>query len=663
MMNQNRVKLRVLLSVISGVTLSLAGSALTGCKDSEIYRDPVNPVVLSEHERLLTILGTNDIHGGLEPSTLQSGEVVGGTQMLAATFSAIRRGLNRQFGDRAATITLDGGDQFQGTLLSNFSEGRLAFRALSEVGYDAMVLGNHGYDFGPRGWLEDQVTPTTHDQDPRGALKRALKEAKFPIVSANTYYKASLKDPAGGVIEVDGNGCATKKPIDRLLIDWSRAERPKFFKPYVIVKRAGLNVALIGIDNAKTPSSTTASNVSDLCFDDEFDSYVRAREEIGDSADLFVLVMHQGNSSNEFSATTLVRRLKRLETTTGRPMLHAAVAGHTHFINKSVIENVPLIQSSANGRMYGRVDLIIDSRTKQVVTEKTRLYAGISLYRSECANPVKEAFCERVMLNAMDVKPELKSELTAALERDELVKNPLFIEGALIYNDTSARKIKKILDQAKAELAPTSERVLGEVTGPLRSHRSDESTMGNAISDLMREATGVQVAFVNTGGLRAPLSAGVLTYNDLFQVLPFGNRVVSIGPMKMDTLMRLLLRSARSCGSYGALMQSGLRVEFEKDCDAAKDGVDEKASLVRVKLLSTDEVLYDRASGGIMSERELGVATLDFLHAGGSGYSDFKAVPLIEDRGIFRETLVESMLKKPVRLEPNLDGRWKALKP
>jgi len=63
-----------------------------------------------------------------------------------------------------------------------------------------------------------------------------------------------------------------------------------------------------------------------------------------------------------------------------------------------------------------------------------------------------------------------------------------------------------------------------------------ESVMGNLIADAMLEAAkkvepGVQIAFMNPGGIRADLvrrDTGVVTFGDIFAIQPFGNDLVAI---------------------------------------------------------------------------------------------------------------------------------------
>src|SRR5262249_18436663 len=115
---------------------------------------PALSAPLEKNERQITILATNDIHGGVEPSGKgKKGKKSGGLALWAGVADAIRKGIQKQYKEQAGVVTVDAGDQFQGTLISNKNEGQLVFSAMDEVGYDAVIPGNHDYDFGPVGWL------------------------------------------------------------------------------------------------------------------------------------------------------------------------------------------------------------------------------------------------------------------------------------------------------------------------------------------------------------------------------------------------------------------------------------------------------------------------------------------------------------------------------
>jgi 2',3'-cyclic-nucleotide 2'-phosphodiesterase (5'-nucleotidase family) len=158
------------------------------------------------------------------------------------------------------------------------------------------------------------------------------------------------------------------------------------------------------------------------------------------------------------------------------------------------------------------------------------------------------------------------------------------------------------------------------------------------------------------------LLPGDVTYESLFRVLPFNNHGVVIGPMSVSALLKALTRSVQTCGDYGALMQSGLKVQFEKDC-TGNGHVDTNAKLTHVETLG-GKVLFDAATGvPPASNNSLRVATLDFLAAGGSGYDMFKGVPQVKDIGIVREAMKDLLAGAPATFVPTTDERWAGHKP
>src|SRR5688572_27226632 len=103
----------------------------------------------------LTILHTSDIHSRLFPyeqvitqvdATLGLGDLntvanIGGVARMAYI-------LNRERARSGRVVHLDSGDCFQGAPIFNFFKGEPEVRAMSALGVDAAVLGNHEFDFG-----------------------------------------------------------------------------------------------------------------------------------------------------------------------------------------------------------------------------------------------------------------------------------------------------------------------------------------------------------------------------------------------------------------------------------------------------------------------------------------------------------------------------------
>lgn len=121
------------------------------------------------------ILHINDMHSRLDAVTRSDGtcsanaaaegNCFGGAARLA---TAIRNRRTEVEGQGTPVLTLDAGDQSQGTLFYTTYGGRAEVQMMNLIGFDAMTLGNHEFNLGAE------------------SLQRMLETANFPIVSGNT---------------------------------------------------------------------------------------------------------------------------------------------------------------------------------------------------------------------------------------------------------------------------------------------------------------------------------------------------------------------------------------------------------------------------------------------------------------------------------------------
>jgi len=609
-------------------------------KSSPVPAPSPSPSVfsLAPDEKMITLLATNDIHGGIEPTVVAGAPATpgvppakashfGGMATWAGIAQAIRTGIVNQYGaDRVGSLTLDAGDQFQGTLISNFTEGQLTFDTMKDVGYDAIITGNHDYDFGPIGWEDDVVTPQTADQDPRGALKKLANENYFPIVSANTYLTASLSVPVKNI------GCVAAS--DGSTLNWAAevtASRPDFLVPYITKTVAGLTVAVIGIDNVSTPVTTMAQNVSDLCFRDEADAYLDMVAEIQASqkVDVFVMLAHDGNTDTESSISDVVRKI--MTKASGAHVLDAVMAGHTHFENNVRVQGVPIIQSGSGGKMFSRIDVIYNTTQNAVDLSRTRAIDSIRILQDTCGSP-------------SDRLPFCKSDASGVYYEGVKV-----VDSATIPGRISAVRNQPVFSQLASEK-------LGTSTAVIKVDRILESPLADVLTDAMRAASGAEIAMMNTGGMREPLPAGDIDYETFFSVIPFNNRGCLTTVLPVDKLLSLLRQSIATCGKSGALMQSGLKVVYQRNCGTSGDD-DANAKLLSVSTVAGEQI-YTLDKGQIAPiTRLFKVATLDFLMTGGAGYSEFAGLPY-EEFGIARDVLADYFMKQQYQFNPVADGRW-----
>ncbi|MBS1959118.1 MAG: bifunctional metallophosphatase/5'-nucleotidase [Bdellovibrionales bacterium] len=573
----------------------------------------------------LSFLMTNDVHGHLEPNGS-----IGGLSTLATIVHTIAGQAEYQNG-RAGFFTIDSGDQFQGTLISNYDEGSAVFKAFNEIGYDAIIPGNHDYDFGPINWLYDRVTPGQTGNNPREVIEGLSAIAKFPMLSANTYIKKTIKSTVAGELTLD-NSCVPTNQTLRDKLDFSTAERPAFLKPYVIVEKAGVRVALIGIDNKNTTAMTTGENVGDLCFRDEAETYIELRKQLEGQADVFVILMHNGDTKSTEKATLGVKDGSDI----GSKILDAIpdgvdliAAGHTHYTHNNQVNGVRVIQDGAEARAFGRVDLFFDPINKKVLRNMTRSWAGQEIDPGKCA--IEKADRNAFICDQYPVLPVAKNAV-----------------------------VEDIIASLKNQIAPLAKKKILTANVKLTRNRIGESPLTNVLTDAFRRATKTEISFMNTGGIRVDLPAGDILYEKYFEVLPFNNQAVIINALRWDMVKTLLIKSIQTCGKYGSLLFSGLRIEFTRTCTPTSD-MDMNAQLVKVTT-DSGEVLMD-GRFEVAADRTFKIATLDFIADGGNGYEVFRGVKQDGRPGIARELIADQLSSEHFVAEGAVDGRMKNIAP
>lgn len=116
-----------------------------------------------DQPKKLTILHTNDVHSRLDPFPADAGSNAGrgGVAARAALIRRIRS-------EEEHVLLLDAGDIFQGTPYFNMFQGEPEIKAMTAMGYDAGVMGNHDFDAGIGNFADQMAT-----------------HGRFPIVMCN----------------------------------------------------------------------------------------------------------------------------------------------------------------------------------------------------------------------------------------------------------------------------------------------------------------------------------------------------------------------------------------------------------------------------------------------------------------------------------------------
>jgi 5'-nucleotidase len=550
---------------------TLAVVALVACNGTGRPLTVAAPNAQVASSITLSIVGTNDLHGGI----LQR-EDRGGLPLLGGYVSNLRAARAK---DGGAVLLIDGGDMFQGTLESNLNEGTAVVAAFGALGYAAAAVGNHEFDFGPVG---PASTPQRPKDDPRGALKARAAQASFPFLAAN------LIDTATG------------RPVS-----WRNV------KPSAMVKAAGLQVGIVGVMTAGALSATVSANtrglrVAPLVETIETEA-IRLR---AGGASVVIVTAHAGGRCTEFSTPTDLSSCdpsgEIMQVARGLPsgLVDVIVAGHSHAPMGHQVAGVAITEAYSGGRAFGRVDVIVDPTTMRVV--ERRSFAPRDL-------------CARVDPGSTRCDPEGASD----------TRVPAEYEGAPVRPDPAiARVIAPAVDAALAQKGT----LLGiTLTTPVRRAAARDSPLGNLFTDAYLAAVpGADVSFNNTsGGLRADLPAGPLTFGAVFEVMPFDNRVIAFRLTGAELRKVIATQVQRRSPLIGL---AGLRIRVTCEGGAAA-----------VAMLRPHGV-------PVRDDERVLVATTDFLATSVGGI--FEPVTpaggftIVHDAGTARDVVVEALRKR-----------------
>jgi 2',3'-cyclic-nucleotide 2'-phosphodiesterase (5'-nucleotidase family) len=438
---------KVSVVVLGALLLGSCGGAPGATKSAQAHDDSAAAAPKSV---VITLLGTNDLHGRIERAALYGGYVERMREVRAKD---------------GGVLLVEGGDLFQGTLESNANEGASVIAAYNAIGMTASSIGNHEFDYGPVGPL---MAPATTADDPRGALKARIEQAKFPFVNANLWMK-------------EGE---------------ARVNLPNVV-PHVVVEVAGVKVGIVGLATEETLTTTMAANVADLRVEPSATAVLREVKALRDAgAEIVIGIGHLGGkckdtkNPHDLSSCAKDEEVFRLMAALPPKTLDAFVGGHTHNLVAHFVNGVAVIESGALGWAFGRVDFVFDTRARRVNSVQ------IHEPRPLCAEAQDP--CVAGEYEGARIEPS-KAALAAVV--------PYLAEAAKRRDDDLGVEVKDTFERSGAY----------------------ETALGNLLADLALTARPTaDLALVNGGGIRAPLAPGPLTYGEFYEVFPFDNRFASV---------------------------------------------------------------------------------------------------------------------------------------
>jgi 5'-nucleotidase len=335
-------------------------------------------------------------------------------------------------------------------------------------------------------------------------------------------------------------------------------------KPYTIVKRDGVKTGFIGVTTEETPDIVVPDAVAPFEFLDISDTVNRYAAELQKrGVETIVVLAHAGGTQT--SATEATGEIIS-ETAEMSDAVDVVVAGHSHSYLNTTVDDKLVVEGFSLGTAFDTVSLTVDRKTGDVIESSAKVVPSCN--------------------EGIQPDPE-----TAAL-------------------------VAKYDEQ----ITPIESRVVGAAATNITrddSATAGESALGDVIADAQRTYAGTQIAFTNSGGIRADIQSGPVTYGELFSVQPFDNQVVKMN-LTGDQIYRLLEQQwqpqANGSVNVRILQVSGLKFAYDESKPIGQ----------RV----TSVTLVDETPNGTPIDRNdtkttYTVAANSFIATGGDGFTVF----------------------------------------
>lgn len=378
----------------------------------------------------ISIYTVNDFHGAIEDRARQIAGFIMGNK-------------DKNFNN---TVVVSAGDMLQGTGISNLKYGLDTINIMNIIGFDAMTCGNHEFD-----WDLNTVLNYFDNNKDNG-------EADFPLLGCN-------------------------------IIDKRTGTLPVNMKPYTVVERGGLKIAIIGYMGLGLESSIATKMIENY----EFVAPVPIISEIAkqlrteQNVDIIIACGHDASSVTNEGLANL----------NGDSRIDAIVNGHTHVKSNGTISrlnddySVPYVQADDSGEYVGKIELTYD--------------------------------------------PDLGKVIYGTATNHKI-------------NDSSAinQEVDDYVDKLVEETAPIFNREIGTAGKTLNQGTAAEwacSVMVNYVRETYGEC---DLAFTNIGGMRTQalpiITDEKITVGRIYQLMPFDNAI------KLTTLKGSIVRNLITLG-------------------------------------------------------------------------------------------------------------------
>ncbi|MDX7861773.1 bifunctional UDP-sugar hydrolase/5'-nucleotidase UshA [Aeromonas caviae] len=359
----------------------------------------------------------------------------------------------------------------------------------------------------------DAMAVGNHEFDnPLTILEKQRQWAQFPMISANIYDKTSGK---------------------------------RYFDPYKVFKlESGLKVAVLGLTTEDTAQLVDPNNVQTLEFRDPTTEAANLGKQIRDNkeANLVLAITHMGhyeNGQHGSNAPGDVEMARALPAGT----LDAIIGGHS--------QN-PVCMEPGTPDKYADFKPGDDCQPDQqngtwiMQAHEWGKYVGRAQFDYQNG---------RLTLTQYDLIPVNLKNADGDFIQEEIVKDPELYNTLLTYQEKGQQELGVVIGATD-----------GVLDGERANVRNKQTNLGRLITTATAEKLSTDFGIVNSGGVRASIAAGDISYRDVLTVHPFGN-TVNKATMSGNELLTYLGQVATKTANTGGYAQFG-GIKMTVDCQA-----------------------------------------------------------------------------------------------
>jgi 5'-nucleotidase/UDP-sugar diphosphatase len=277
-------------------------------------------------DKTITLLFTNDVESAYDPTPafwLDDVSMIGGIAEMTTLIRTLRL-------TEPNVFLFDSGDIFTGAL-AKLTQGKLAFELMITMGYDAMAIGNHEFEYG-------------HE-----VLEWQKNRAPFPVLGANFFYKDT--------------------------------DHP-FAQAHTVIERDGVRIGVIGIMGQDAVSAIIPSFIAPLDVRDPAEYVRKSVAELQGQVDLIVLLTHQGKTAPMQTDAESDPRLQRdidadIELAGAVEGIDVLFAGHADAGTPEPVVNQKtgtlIMQTYGQATHLGYLQLTLDGQTGNIISYDGKL--------------------------------------------------------------------------------------------------------------------------------------------------------------------------------------------------------------------------------------------------------------------------------------------------